>query len=226
MTKRAVPITTVGAVRSLVRTRRCRQQAADGQEDRTAVLPRRRVKGAEAGHGHGRGRCRDGSQVRQNRHMTGEEVGLWIQGASVVVALGASVLALALGVTDRRAAQRNAEDDRRAARALAEDERRAALRQAHLLVELEALLRLAENQRRGGSSDAEESSRLGSEAATLTGLIGPERLPHLSAQLNPESDAELRDYMQASDTPEWQRRAVEAHLALRRTVEELRSASS
>ena len=163
--------------------------------------------------------------MRQDRHMTGEEVGLWIQGASVVVAVGASVVALVVGAVDRRAAERNAEKDRAAARRLAEDERRAAARHARRMVEFEALLRLAENQRRGGSSDAETRSALGAEAAVLTAMVGPERLPHLSNELNPESEAELRAFMEAPDTLEWQRRAAEAHLALLQITREIREAA-
>lgn len=155
--------------------------------------------------------------------MTGEEVGLWIQGASVVVAVGASVVAISLGVVDRRSAKRNADDDRRAARELAAEDRRTALRHARLLGELDALLRLAENQRRGGSSDPQKSRDMGVEAAALTALIGRNRLPHLSSELNPESEDELRAFMEDPSTPEWQRRATEAHLALLQLAREIRA---
>jgi hypothetical protein len=157
--------------------------------------------------------------------MTGEEVGLWIQGASVVVAVGASVVALVVGAVDRRAAKGNAEKDREAARSLAAEERLAAAQHARRVADFEALLRLAENQRRGGSSDGETRRALGAEAAVLTAMIGPERLPHLSSELNPESETELRAFMEAPDTVEWQKRATEAHLALLQLAREIRDAS-
>lgn len=154
-----------------------------------------------------------------------EELALWVQVAAVLVALGAAVAAIWVGAVDRRNAQRIADEDRRNAQRIAEDDRRAALRQSRLMFELDAALRLAENQRRGGSSDQAESSRMGTEAGVLAGLLGPELLPHLSSELNPESEDELREYMAQADTPEWKRRAVEAHLALRRIVRELREES-
>jgi len=171
------------------------------------------------------GLVRRRKMLREDQRMTGEEVGLWIQGASVVVAVGASVVALVVGGVDRRAAERNAERDREAARRLAENERREAAQHARRMLDFEALLRLAENQRRGGSSDAETRSELGAEAAVLTAMIGPERLPRLSQALNPESEAELRDFMDAPGTVEWQKRAAEAHLALLQITREIREAS-
>jgi hypothetical protein len=63
---------------------------------------------------------------------------------------------------------------------------------------------------------------MSTEAGVLTGLLGPELLPHLSNELNPGSEDELRAHMAKSDTPEWQRRAIEAQLVLRRIVEALR----
>lgn len=153
--------------------------------------------------------------------MTGEEVGLWIQGASVVVAVGASVVALVVGAIDRRSAKENAEKDREAASRLAEDERRATAKHASRMVDFEALLRLAENQRRGGSTDAEKRSELGAEAAVLSALVGADRLPYLAGALSPETDTELRALVEAPDTTEWQRRAAEAQLALLEVAREI-----
>lgn len=133
------------------------------------------------------------------------------------------MVAICLGVVDRRSAKRNAEADRRAARELAAEDRRTALRHARLLGELDALVRLAANQRRGGSLDEQKSRDMGAEAATLAALIGPERLPHLSSELNPESEEELRVFMAQDSTEEWQKRAAEAHLALLQLAREIRA---
>ena len=65
------------------------------------------------------------------------------------------------------------------ARSIAAEDRRAALEQAKLMFDLDALLRLLENQNRGGSTDYLERKQLGGEAMALVGLIGPERLPRL-----------------------------------------------
>lgn len=153
--------------------------------------------------------------------MKSEDLANLVQLAGVTVA----VVALVVGALDRRNAKRIAEEDRRHTERVAEEDRRAATRQAWLMFELESALRLAENQRRGGSSDPEEASRLGTEAGVLVGLLGKERVPHLAKELNPETEEELRTYMARDDTPEWKRRAVEAHLAAVAIAEELRGES-
>jgi|GEM_PF-1800035 len=155
--------------------------------------------------------------------MKMEELALWVQVAAVLAALIAAVAAVWVGARDRRNAQRIADEDRRHAQRIAEDDRRAALRQSRLMFELDAALRLAANQRRGGSDDKNERARMGTEAAVLTGFLGPELLPHLTSELNPETDEELRRYMADPKTEEWKRRATEAHLAMLRVVRDLRA---
>ncbi|ROP74080.1 hypothetical protein EDF19_0155 [Curtobacterium sp. PhB115] len=160
---------------------------------------------------------------RQTGRVKMEELALWVQVAAVLAALVAAVAAVWVGARDRRNAQRIADEDRRHAQRIAEDDRRAALRQSRLMFELDAALRLAANQRRGGSTDKDERARMGTEAAVLTGFLGPELLPHLTSELNPETDEELRRYMADPGTEEWKRRATEAHLAMLRVVRDLRA---
>lgn len=138
----------------------------------------------------------------------------WIQVVAVLVAVGASLVALY--ISDR---------DRTNARQIAAADRRAALRQAKLLVDLENLTRLAENLNRGGSTDPAETKRMGAEALTLIGLIGPDLLPTQWAKRvgsNAHLEAKLRD----EDFPEFKKYAIEAQLAVNTVVDLIRVESS
>ncbi len=110
------------------------------------------------------------------------------------------------------------------ARKIATDDRRAALAQAKLMFDLEALLRLLENQNRGGSTDDLEQKRLGAEAMALVGLIGQERLPRLWQRRIGEDDDGLRAKLTDDEktTPEFLKWAIEVQLALNEVVEEIR----
>ena len=140
-------------------------------------------------------------------------IGDYIQTAAVVVAVGASIVALIISWRDRLNARRIAAQDRRAA-----------LEQAKLMFDLEALLRLLDNQNRGGSTDDLERKRLGAEALAIVGLIGPERLPRLwERRIGHDNDglrAKLND--DEKTTPEFRKWAIEVQLALNAVVEEIR----
>lgn len=140
-------------------------------------------------------------------------VGDYIQTAAVVVAVTASIVALVVSWRDRVNARRIAAEDRRAA-----------LEQAKLMFDLEALLRLLENQNRGGSSDDLERKRLGAEAMAIVGLIGPDRLPRLWQRRIGEDDNGLRAKLDDDEktTPEFLKWAIEVQLALNEVVEEIR----
>ena len=123
--------------------------------------------------------------------MSLQEWALVIQTASVVVAVGASLIAL-------RIASRN---------------RRDSLRQSHLMFELEAAVRLTQNLARGGSTDDLERKHMGAEALALAGALEKTRIPNYWRHKF-ESDEVLGTRMAATDTPEWQRDAIEAQLAV------------
>ncbi len=88
-------------------------------------------------------------------------IGDFISAVAVVVAVGASLVALFVSWRERVNARKIAAEDRRVA-----------LEQAKLMFDLEQLLRLLENGNRGGSTDALERARLGAEALSLIGLLG------------------------------------------------------
>ena len=111
--------------------------------------------------------------------MEQAEVALWIQVAAVLTAVAAaiiamfaavaaSVVALVLGWLDRRTALAISTADQQFQR---------------LFREQGLLQRLLANYNRGGSTDSGEAQRMGSEALTLIGAIGPERLPELKADM-------------------------------------------
>jgi len=139
---------------------------------------------------------------------------------AVVVSATAVVVALVQGGRDRRAAEATAITDRRAAQELAHSERRAAARHARLLIELDAASTLAANLHRGGSTDPDESRRMGSEALRATALIGSRWIPERYSRVA-GSDAELRSTMEQQGMPEWKREALEASLAVNAILREL-----
>ncbi|MFF2622456.1 hypothetical protein [Oerskovia jenensis] len=131
---------------------------------------------------------------------------LWIQSAVAVAAIAAAIMALVIGALDRRNA-----------RSIAAEDRRSALRHAKLMSDLELLSRLLENLNRGGSSDPDESKRMGAEALTLIGLLGPEILPSLwEARVG--DDAKLRALASEDEFPLWKRNAIDVQLAVNDVV--------
>lgn len=144
--------------------------------------------------------------------MDTNEVTLWVQAGAVVVAVAASVVALAVSALDRRNSRRIAAEDRGAA-----------LEHGQLMFEQEALLRLLQNLRRGGHSDTAVSRDMGAEAGALISALGPDRLPHNWAKRVAQTDDELFAYIDDEEQPEWQRRAVEAHIALNDVTREIRA---
>ena len=138
-----------------------------------------------------------------------DEIALWIQVAAVIAAVAAvtiavlaavatSVIALVLGVLDRRNARRIAEADRRFQR----------LSREHELLE-----KLLENYNRGGSSDREETNRMGAEALTLIGAIGPERLPEFW-ESHVSTDEKLGELLDDATMPDWKKDAIRVQLAM------------
>ncbi|MDN4638825.1 hypothetical protein QCD70_01075 [Agreia sp. PsM10] len=134
-----------------------------------------------------------------------DTVALWIQAVAVVVAIATGVIAIILGVVDRRNTRRVAEQDRAFTR---------------LMVEREQLAKLLENYNKGGSSDPEEASRMGSEALTLIGLIGERRLPYLWAS-HIEGEAALRLSLDDPDMPDWKKDAIRVQIAVIRNQDDI-----
>lgn len=65
----------------------------------------------------------------------------------------------------------------------------------------------------GGSTDDLERKQTGAEALALAGALEEDRIPNYWLHKF-ESDEVLRTRMAAADTPEWQRNAIEAQLAV------------
>lgn len=142
--------------------------------------------------------------------MTAEELTFWIQAAAVVVAVGASIVALVISDLDRRNARRIAAKDRAVS-----------VRQAKLMFELEVLTRLSQNLRRGGHTDSDIRQDMGAEAGALIGAIGAERLPRNWAKRIAKSHSGLREFIEDENNLEWIRNSVEAQVALSEVSEEL-----
>ncbi|BDZ51736.1 hypothetical protein GCM10025867_39770 [Frondihabitans sucicola] len=147
--------------------------------------------------------------------MTNQDVTLWIQAIAVVVAVGASIVALEVSRRERK----NSRD-------IAVKDRASALSQARLMFELDALAGLLENNNRGGSTDPAESKRLGAEALTLIGLIGRDRLPRQWDRRIAHDDAGLQaklDAPESPDNPAYIKDAIETQLAVNQVVREIRA---
>lgn len=142
--------------------------------------------------------------------MTTEDLTLWIQAAAVVAAVGAAIVALIVSALDRRNA-----------RAIAAKDRAVSIRQAKLMFELETLLKLSQNLRRGGHTDEETRKDMGAESGALIGAIGAERLPRNWENRIEKDDAGLREFVADATQPEWLRNSVEAQVALNSVAEEL-----
>jgi hypothetical protein len=133
-------------------------------------------------------------------------VGDWIQSASVVVGIGAAIVALVIASRDRRAAAK----------------------QERLRFELDAALRLAANLAQGGTADNDtaaqlERKRMGAEALVLTGLLGRDRMPTYWVHKF-ETDDKLKQLLADPGTPQFRRDAIEASLAVNAIAEDLRRA--
>jgi hypothetical protein len=137
--------------------------------------------------------------------VTQENAALWIQVAAVVAAIATSIVAVVLGVADRRNAREIAAKDRRF---------------QHAQRELELLQRLLENYNRGGSTDPEESQRMGSEALSLVGMVGEQRLPQQWEEMV-SSDEHLEGLLQDPEMPDWKKEAIYVQLAVNRVRREL-----
>ncbi len=146
--------------------------------------------------------------------MTVEEVGVWVQAAAVLVALGASLSALWISAKDRRHAQ-----------CLAKDDRATMIRQSQLLFEQDALLRLAQNLDRGGYSDAEVRKDKGAEAQALIGALGSTRLPLSWDHRINKTRHELVKFVADETNESYLRRAAEAHIALLDVSDQIRNLS-
>lgn len=141
--------------------------------------------------------------------MEQEDAVFWIQVAAVLAALAAvaiavlaavtaSVVALILGWLDTRTALAISVRDHEFQR---------------LFREQELLRRLLENYNRGGFADPNEASRMGTEALTLIGAIGPGRLPELW-ESHVSSDDSLRAHIDDPECPAYKKKAIKIQLAL------------
>lgn len=134
-----------------------------------------------------------------------------IQIAAVVVAVGASLVALSIASMDRRNAIKIAQDDRRAA-----------IDQARLLAELEAAIRLSVLEARGGHTDPVVSKDMGAETLALVSMLGPDRVPEMWKRRVTKSNEDLRAFVADESEPEFLRDAVEAERAVHDILRDLR----
>jgi hypothetical protein len=134
-------------------------------------------------------------------------IGDVIQTVAVIVALAAAIIALVLSAKDRATAREIAAKERE---------------QAKLIFELEQLLRLLENRNRGGSPEKDESARLGAEALTLVGMLGPDLLPEQWSRQVEKDDDGLRAIAAEPDFPQYKKDAIEVQIAMNATMRRLR----
>lgn len=147
--------------------------------------------------------------------MNSESVALWVQVAAVLAAVGSSLVALRIAKKDRGEALR-----------LNLLNQQTALRHAKMLFDLENLRSLLQIENRGGSVDQAESQRMGADALTLTGLIGPERLPELWTHRVGGLDDYLLEVAADPDFPQWKRDAIAVQLAVNAVSREIAEATS
>ncbi|GMA26797.1 hypothetical protein [Arenivirga flava] len=143
-----------------------------------------------------------------------EALALWIQTAAVVVAVGASVVALIVSWRDRVNSRRIAAEDRRAS-----------IEQAKLMLDLEMMIRLLQNRNRGGSSDPQERKVMGAEALTLVGLLGRDLVPEQWDRQVGHDEEGFQKFLEDPDWPEWKKDAIEVQIAMDRTVARIRALS-
>ena len=149
---------------------------------------------------------------------------VWSIIAQAVAGLGAvatAIIALIIASKDRKAASERAEEAAKKQRDLAKSDRVFQIEHDRLKAERDALLKLAQNLVRGGSTDALERKQMGAEALAIIGMIGPEKLPLSWAERVEKNDDDLLAFANEAETPDWIRKAIEAKLALSKTVSEL-----
>lgn len=133
-----------------------------------------------------------------------------VQIVAVLVALGASIVALVIAHRDRRTQIEIAARDRKHQR---------------LLLELEYAVRLSANRNRGGSTDTEESKRLGAEALALAAVVGKKWVPRQwDRATDGMSDEEMYELLDGPETPErplWVKDKMETGLAIQNILREL-----
>lgn len=131
----------------------------------------------------------------------------FIQLLAILVAVGASVVAIVIATQDRKTQLRIALQDRE---------------QARLALELEYAIRLSANRNMGGSTDPAETKRLGAEAMALVGVVGerwvPQQYEHIMDGHTPETLAAAHA---GDDTPQWKQWRTESTLAVQRIVAEI-----
>lgn len=135
-----------------------------------------------------------------------------IQIAAVIVAVGASLVALVIASMDRRNAIKIAEDDRRAA-----------TDQARLLAELQAAIRLSVLEARGGHTNPAIRKDMGAETLALIAMLGPDRVPEMWKRRVEKSDEKLRAFIADENEPQFLRDAAEAERAVHDILRDLGS---
>lgn len=129
--------------------------------------------------------------------------GLVVQIVAILAAIGASIIALVV-------ASRVSARDRAHSR---------------LLTELEYAVRLSTNRNHGGSTDAQERSRLGSEALALAMVVGerwvPKQFERATDGKSQEQLANELDQPESADQPQWVKDKMEAGLAIQRIMDDL-----
>jgi hypothetical protein len=143
--------------------------------------------------------------------MTKEELALWIQVAAVVAAVLAAIVALVVSALDRRNS-----------RLIADEDRKAALRQAHMMFELQTLLKLTQIKSRGGHTDTNIAKDMGAEWAALVGALGPGRVPRNWSSLVDSTPEEIEALLADDTTEDQLKESIESHLALTAVAEEIR----
>lgn len=132
-----------------------------------------------------------------------------IQIVAVLAAVFASIMALRIATKDRKIqleiAARAREHDR-------------------LRTQLEYAVRLSANRNMGGSTDPEESERLGSEALALATVVGERWVPlQWSRASDGKTTEELKAMLDLPETelPGWVKDKIETGLAIQAMMDEL-----
>jgi hypothetical protein len=156
---------------------------------------------------------------------------LIVQSVVALAAVAAAIAALVIASKDRKHAAELAERDREHAQALAEgaqahaeavaaEQARKALENAKLMFDLDVMVRLHENIVRRGSSDQQESKRMGAEALALIGVLGPKVVPRQWADQVGEDEA-LLELLNDESEEQFLRNRAETQLAVNRMIARL-----
>lgn len=156
--------------------------------------------------------------------MDAESVGNIIQVIAVVVAVGASIVALYISHRDRVEARRVADADRAHAAQIAAEDRAAALKHGKLLFEYELLYRLSVNMNRGGYGPDEVGLRKerGAEHLATVALLGRDRLPQQWDRAVVFTSDELRERAKDEASDQWVQDRDETAAALVELAREIR----